>query len=171
MLASTTVQGSPSDLRFYKVEEISIAEHDFANGILLRRLEKKIGLRENLEDAVDRTRMTERHFDKAKHLVLEITFTPMGVAYYTMTCQGPHNKFQPMLVKQSYGDVPEQSGKNMKNPGKNQKHSALFFFTTCIFMHGFNSSIYLYNVFGAGLGALGALGSFSTKLAQGGGAR
>ena len=105
MLASTTVQGSPSDLRFYKVEEISIAEHDFANGILLRRLEKKIGLRENLEDAVDRTRMTDRHFDKAKHLVLEITFTPMGVAYYTMTCQGPHNKFQPMLVKQSYGDV------------------------------------------------------------------
>ena len=101
---STTVQGFPSGLRFYKVEAKSDFAHPFPDGILRLQHEQKIGLRETLADAVDRTVKTEGYFDKEKHVVLEITFTPMGVAYYTKTCQGLDYKFQPMLVKQSYRD-------------------------------------------------------------------
>ena len=39
------------------------------------------------------------------HVVLEITFTPLGLAHYAKICQGYDYGFQPMLQKRTYPDA------------------------------------------------------------------
>ena len=61
-----------------------------------------IGLRENLTDAIERENIVGEPVSKDTHVVLEITFTTLGVAQYTKLCQGPDYHFQPTLQKISY---------------------------------------------------------------------
>lgn len=65
----------------------------------------KIGLRENVADAVDRTMRESGPIDKDTHVVLEITFSPLGLAHYAKMCQGPDYRFRPMLEKVTYRDA------------------------------------------------------------------
>ena len=61
-----------------------------------------IGLRQRLEDAVDRETRVNASCDKHSHVVLQVTFTPLGLAYYARTCAGSEGKFKPILHKMEY---------------------------------------------------------------------
>ena len=98
-------------LRLYKLEAMTDVDRIAEDGYLRLGSKNqppadqwKIGLRENLHDAVDREIKIVGDVTKESHAVLEITFTPLGVAHYTQTCQGGDYKFQPTLVKQTYRD-------------------------------------------------------------------
>jgi hypothetical protein len=65
----------------------------------------KMGLRENLADAVERTTKIFGPMHKDTHGVLEITFTPLGLGHYGKICQGLDYRFQPMLQKSTYRDA------------------------------------------------------------------
>jgi hypothetical protein len=67
--------------------------------------EHHIGLRENFADAVERTIWIFGSMNKDTHGVLEITFTPFGLAHYGKICQGFDYRFQPMLQKSMYRDA------------------------------------------------------------------
>ena len=103
---TTVVQGSPAGLLLYKVEAVSELPLIITDGTLRRQgkghQQWKIGLRENLADAVDRTTKIFGPMDKDTHVVLAITFTPLGLAHYGKICQGFDYMFQPMLQKSTY---------------------------------------------------------------------
>ena len=105
----TVVPGSPEGLRLYKVEAVTEMTHIVPDGTL--RLQGtgpeqwKIGLRETLVDAVERTTKISGPISKDTHVVLEITFTPLGLAHYAKIYQGCDYGFQPMLQKKTYRDA------------------------------------------------------------------
>ena len=86
-----------------------------------------IGLRENPEDALDRTKLYNDRVGKDIHCLLE-EFTPQGIAHFVMQCQGPEHQFQSTLFKVTYrgskdwdvwhflGDLPLQAVGGMNNP-------------------------------------------------------
>jgi hypothetical protein len=118
---STLVQGVTAGLCLYKVESKTEITTIISDGTL--RIEKtdgdkwKIGLRENLADAVERATKISGpikdgvsqavlEISKESLVVLEITFTPLGLAHYTKMYTGPDYRFRPMLQKMSYrGDT------------------------------------------------------------------
>ena len=65
----------------------------------------KIGLRENVEDAVVREEQISGSISKHTHFVLEITFTPLGLAHYAKICKGHNYSFQPVLQKMVFRDL------------------------------------------------------------------
>ena len=71
----------------------------------------KVGLREDPEHALKReikiAAEEERGpVSKQTHLLCKVTFSALGVAYYTMLCKGSGYQFQPTLVKKPYdGDT------------------------------------------------------------------
>ena len=106
----TSVQGLTTGLCLYKVVSLTEITTILSDGTL--RIEKtdgekwKIGLRENLADAVERATKISGPINKESHVVLEITFSPLGLAHYTRMYMGPDYRFQPMLQKMSYrGDT------------------------------------------------------------------
>ena len=107
---TTLVQdyGIPACLCFYKVVAVTEFPTFFPHGIL--RLQEtgaeqwQIGLCEYLVDAVERARKIYGLITKETHVVLEITFSPLGLAHYTKICLGPNYCFQPLLHKKSYRD-------------------------------------------------------------------
>ena len=67
----------------------------------------KVGLRENYMEALEREQKIAQKEDrgpvnKETHFILKITFTALGVAYYTRLCKGVDYQFQPTLVKKPY---------------------------------------------------------------------
>jgi hypothetical protein len=106
---TTVVQGSPAALCLYKVVAVTEMSDIEPDGTL--RLQGtgseqwKIGLRENLADAVERTTRTSGPINKDTHVVLEITFSPLGLSHYAKICKGPDYRFQPMLQKITYRDA------------------------------------------------------------------
>ena len=61
-----------------------------------------IGLRERMEDAVDRAIKVEGHISKESHLILRVEFSALGFAHFGTTCQGASFQFLPALHKKSY---------------------------------------------------------------------
>ena len=61
-----------------------------------------IGLRERMEDAVDRAIQVEGNISKESHLILRVEFSALGVAHFGTTCQGASYQFLPALHKKSY---------------------------------------------------------------------
>ena len=61
-----------------------------------------IGLRERMEDAVDRAIKVEGRASKESHLILRVEFSALGVAHFGTTCQGSSLQFLPALYKKSY---------------------------------------------------------------------
>ena len=106
---TTVVPGSPAGLRLYKVEAVTEMTHMLQDGTL--RLQGtgpehwKIGLRENVVDAVERTTKISGPISKDTHVVLEITFTPLGLAHYAIVITASDYGFQPMLQKKTYRDA------------------------------------------------------------------
>ena len=65
----------------------------------------KIGLRETPADAVDRESRIHGSVSKDTHMIVEICFASLGVAYYTTLCQGSDYSFKSTLQKKSYTDT------------------------------------------------------------------
>ena len=61
-----------------------------------------IGLRERMEDAVDRAIKVEGRASKESHLILRVEFSALGFAHFGTTCQGASLQFLPALYKKSY---------------------------------------------------------------------
>ena len=61
-----------------------------------------IGLRERMEDAVDRAIKVEGRASKESHLILRVEFSALGFAHFGTTCQGASYQFLPALHKKSY---------------------------------------------------------------------
>ena len=65
-----------------------------------------IGLRERMEDAVDRAIKVEGRASKESHLILRVEFSALGFAHFGTTCPVPsssfHSQFLPFLHKKSY---------------------------------------------------------------------
>ena len=85
-------------------------------------------MRKYLAHAVERAMKISGSFNKDTHVVLEITFSPLGLAHYTNIVLGPEYRFQPMLQKMSYrpdgidwnvwhfyGDLPLQASDEQGN--------------------------------------------------------
>ena len=69
-----------------------------------------IGLWETAEAAVERAARKHDHVDKETHVILEIEFTPHGIAHFTTMCQGVDGQFQSTLFKKTYLDVSQDWG-------------------------------------------------------------
>ena len=61
-----------------------------------------IGLRQRMEDAVDRAIKVEGRASKESHLILRVEFSALGFAHFGTTCQGASLQFLPALYKKSY---------------------------------------------------------------------
>ena len=87
-----------------------------------------IGLRETVEDALERTELFHDKVSKASHCVLQVTFSALGLAFYTKENSGPDHYFKPMLNKKIFnasadwgvwhfmGDMPLNAVDNAGNP-------------------------------------------------------
>jgi hypothetical protein len=69
----------------------------------------KVGLREDPDQALAReTKIADKEergpVSKQTHVICKVTFTALGVAYYTMLCKDSGYQFQPTLVKKAYTD-------------------------------------------------------------------
>ena len=71
----------------------------------------RLGLREDTRAAVDRVSMIRPQGrpvtgtpTQDTHDVLEIHFTPLGIAHFTQMCQGAEYGFGSLLSKQTYND-------------------------------------------------------------------
>ncbi len=83
----TVVQGVSADLCLYKVIAVSDFPSIMKKGCIYLE-ERKIGLRENPTDALERECKIGESVSKDTHVVLEIRFSSLGVAHYTTLCQG-----------------------------------------------------------------------------------
>ena len=65
-----------------------------------------IGLRERVVDAVDRAIKVEGrdNVSKETHLILRVTFSALGVAYFGTKCQDSSFQFRPKLYKMTFHD-------------------------------------------------------------------
>ena len=62
-----------------------------------------IGLREKPEDVVVRAQEVHKsEYDLAQFIMLKITFSAHGVAYYMTTCTGADEYYKPILERQWY---------------------------------------------------------------------
>ena len=101
---SQPVFAAAGDLVLYKV--VPKAEKDVIDAAGCLQVppgEWHVGLRERLEDAVERERIFTPHVSKHTHLVLQVRFSPQGVALFTTRCAGEDYKFGSTLCKKSYG--------------------------------------------------------------------
>ena len=62
-----------------------------------------VGLRERAEDAIERYRLNFGEIEKEKLVLLQVSFTPLGLAYFTTQTCGPANRFCSQLSKMTYG--------------------------------------------------------------------
>ena len=58
-----------------------------------------IGLRETPDEAVVRAGQVGEQVDKDTHAILQVTFSPLGVAHFTQTIMDKSYNFAPVLVK------------------------------------------------------------------------
>ena len=58
-----------------------------------------IGLRKTPEEALVRAGQVGEQVDKDTHAILRVTFSPLGVAHFTQTCQDKFYHFVPVLHK------------------------------------------------------------------------
>ena len=64
----------------------------------------KVGLREDLLQAIERAKRVDGHVSKLTHVVLQIKFAPLGVAYYSTLNAGPDYSWATMLHEKVYDD-------------------------------------------------------------------
>ena len=95
----------PRSLYLYTCMLRTKAESVHRQGVLTAPTETTdagyIGLRETIAGAVERARMFDRHVQNDTHCILEVEFSPHGIAFFTMNCQGPDRKFESTLFKKN----------------------------------------------------------------------
>ena len=102
-LGRTDVHCVPTGLCLYKVIAVSDMPAILLQGCI--RLagngadQWKIGLRENVADAIEGEIKILGPVKKNSDVVLEIRFSALGVAHYTTLCQGPDYDFRSTLQK------------------------------------------------------------------------
>jgi hypothetical protein len=93
-----------SDLVLYDIVEWTRADNSLVEGKLKIEDHKwHIGLRPSAQEALDRAVHMDSKVSKHSHVVLQVTFHPLGVAYFCTTCQDQSYQFKPMLYKMHYG--------------------------------------------------------------------
>ena len=94
---------TPQPLVLYTlVDKSRVLQCIDGNTLPLRDWEWHIGLRQQLEEALAREIRFSDHVDKDSHLVLRVTFSPLGVAHFATTFGDKANQFKPMLHKMAY---------------------------------------------------------------------
>ena len=73
------------------------------NSLPKEHWEWHIAFREQLEEAVQREIRYAGHVDKDSHVVLRVTFHPLGIAFFTTACGDEAYQFKPVLHKVAYG--------------------------------------------------------------------
>ena len=105
---------APGSLLLYKMETMEDYPGIVAQGFIPMKAVSpadswKVGLREDPKEAVEREQtIADKEgrgpVSKHTHFLCEVTFTALGVAYYTMLCKDSGYQFQPTLVKKAYTD-------------------------------------------------------------------
>ena len=91
-------------LVLYKLVKRSRVENCIdSNSLPKEDWEWHIALREQLEEAVQREIKYAGHVDKDSHVVLRVTFHPLGIAFFTTSCGDQVYQFKPVLHKVAYG--------------------------------------------------------------------
>ena len=113
-MATPTKVPAPGSLRLYKMETQEDYPGIVAQGFIPMKADSpadswKVGLREDPKEAVEREQtIADKEgrgpVSKHTHFLCEVTFTALGVAYYTMLYKGQDYHFQPTLVKKAYGE-------------------------------------------------------------------
>ena len=113
-MATPTKVPAPGSLRLYKMETQEDYPGIVAQGFINMKQNSpadswKVGLREDPQEAVEREqKIADKEgrgpVSKHTHFLCEVTFTALGVAYYTMLYKGQDYHFQPTLVKKAYGE-------------------------------------------------------------------
>ena len=103
---------APGSLLLYKMETMEDYPGIVAQGFINMKADSpadswKVGLREDPKEAVEREQKIAVKegrglVSKHTHFLCEVTFTALGVAYYTMLYKGQDYQFQPTLVKVAY---------------------------------------------------------------------
>ena len=73
------------------------------NSLPKEHWEWHIALREQLEEAVQREIRYAGHVGKDSHVVLRVTFHPLGIAFFTTSCGDEAYQFKPVLHKVAFG--------------------------------------------------------------------
>ena len=73
------------------------------NSLPKEHWEWHIAFREQLEEAVQREIRYAGHVGKDSHVVLRVTFHPLGIAFFTTSCGDQVYQFKPVLHKVAYG--------------------------------------------------------------------
>ena len=103
---SSVITTSPQGLILYAFYHKSAHDSLMAEGVL--RLPKHgkaaghIGLRTSLQEALNREKIFSEHINKHTHNVLEVRFTPLGLAHYTTISLGASVDFRLTLYKNVY---------------------------------------------------------------------
>ena len=58
-----------------------------------------LGLRETPEEPLYRTGQVGERVDKDTHVILQVIFSPLGVAHFSQTCEDQTHHFKPVLHK------------------------------------------------------------------------
>ena len=113
-MATPTKVPAPGSLRLYKMETQEDYPGIVAQGFINMKQNSpadswKVGLREDPKQAILREVKIAAEegrgpVSKHTHFLCEVTFTALGVAYYTMLYKGQDYQFQPTLVKKAYGE-------------------------------------------------------------------
>ena len=90
----------PEPLVLYTLVAKSRVEQCIASNTLpLERWQWHIGFRQEVGESLARQCEFDGHVDKDSHMVLRVTFSPLGVAHFVTTVGDKANQFLPVLHK------------------------------------------------------------------------
>ena len=101
------LQEEPSLVLYLAMHKHDVASIKAGGEVPLRHVSPKkstIGLRERLEDAVERYSLAFGPTAKEELAVLRVVFTSLGIAHYTTDNCGPTHHFQCRLSKKIWND-------------------------------------------------------------------
>ena len=91
---------TPQPLKLYSCVQRSQMNECIAKNVLeIPKDWWHIGLRKTPDEAVVRAGQVGEQVDKDTHAILQVTFSPLGVAHFTQTCMDKSYHFAPVLHK------------------------------------------------------------------------
>ena len=97
--------GAPEPLVLHKLVSNALVQKCIDDNLLEKQpWEWHIGLRQTVEVAVSRASFFEEDVSKDSHVMLRVTFTPLGVALFASTFTDETNNFRPILSKKVVSD-------------------------------------------------------------------
>ena len=90
----------PNSMTLYTLVEKSRVDKCMRDNTLYKPFsDGHIGLREQLWDAVGREVAVGHQVSESSHVALGVTFQPLGIAHYTVSCGGAEHHFRSVLHK------------------------------------------------------------------------